>query len=65
MGEFDANTFLTDIGLPLTTGLCIFGTSGDDFIAGGDGDDLIYGLEGSDTLIGGPGSVRCGSGVPT
>ena len=56
--EFDGNAFLADMGMALTTDLCIFGTSGDDSIAGGDGDDIIYGLGGSDTLLGGLGSVR-------
>ena len=61
--EFNGVEFLTDMALPLTTGLCIFGTSGADSISGGDGDDIIYGFDGSDTLVGGPGSVGLSSCV--
>ena len=54
---FDGIEFLTSQGLPLSTGLCIFGSSGDDSISGGKGSDLILGFKGSDTLVGGLGSV--------
>ena len=56
--EFDGLAFLAEMGLPSTTDLCIFGTSGDDSITGGDGNDIILTFEGSDTIYGGDGSVR-------
>lgn len=56
--EFDGLVFLAEMGLPSTTDLCIFGTTGDDSITGGDGDDIIITFKGRDTIYGGDGSVR-------
>lgn len=57
VNEFDGLAFLAENNLPLTTGLCIYGTSGKDTITGGNGADYIVGFKGSDTISGGAGSV--------